>query len=125
MLKAVNTLGRKQLSSFIFPDTSGWIIGNLKIDGEWLGMEDKARSAFVIADGKPQIMKDLAYNGSVMLPALGVNCMLKGSTGNVLRRMSSFIHIILARRHEQIVLAVRYVLKMVRSLKSVKQGTCA
>ena len=36
------------------------------------------RSAFVIADGKPQIMKDLAYNGSVMLPALGVKLHVKG-----------------------------------------------
>lgn len=41
-------------------------------------MEDKARSAFVIADSKPQIMKDLAYNSDVISPALGiVNYILK------------------------------------------------
>lgn len=78
LLKAVNTLGAKAAVNASYFDTSGWIIGNLKIDGEWLGMEDKARSAFVIADGKPQIMKDLAYNGSVMLPALGVKLHVKG-----------------------------------------------
>lgn len=78
LLKAVNTLGAKAAVNASYFDTSGWIIGNLKIDGEWLGMEDKARSAFVIADGKPQIMKDLAYNGSVMLPALGVKLPVKG-----------------------------------------------
>ena len=70
--------GAKAAVNASYFDTSGWIIGNLKIDGEWLGMEDKARSAFVIADGKPQIMKDLAYNGSVMLPALGVKLHVKG-----------------------------------------------
>ena len=71
-------------------------------------------------------MKDLAYNGSVMLPALGVKLHVKGDqTGNVCGGCRHLYTLFLARRHEQIVLAVRYVLKMVRSLKSVKQGTCA
>ena len=42
LLKAVNTLGAKAAVNASYFDTSGWIIGNLKIDGEWLGMEDKA-----------------------------------------------------------------------------------
>ncbi|WP_455652721.1 phosphodiester glycosidase family protein [Phascolarctobacterium sp.] len=78
LLKAANALGAKAAVNASYFDTSGWIIGNLKIDGEWLGMEDKARSAFVIAGGKPQILKDLAYDGNVMLPSLGVKLPVKG-----------------------------------------------
>ena len=78
LLKAANALGAKAAVNDSYFDTSGWIIGNLKLDGEWLGMEDKARSAFVVAGKQPQIMKDLAYNGSVMLPTLGVKLPVKG-----------------------------------------------
>lgn len=78
LLKAANALGAKAAVNASYFDTSGWIIGNLKLDGEWLGMEDKVRSAFVIAGKQPQIMKDLAYNGSVMLPTLGVKLPVKG-----------------------------------------------
>ena len=78
LLKAANALGAKATVNASYFDTSGWIIGNLKLDGEWLGMEDKARSAFVVAGKQPQIMKDLAYNGSVMLPTLGVKLPVKG-----------------------------------------------
>lgn len=78
LLKAANALGAKAAVNASYFDTSGWIIGNLKLDGEWLGMEDKARSAFVVAGKQPQIMKDLAYNGSVMLPTLGVKLPVKG-----------------------------------------------
>ncbi len=78
LLKAANTLGAKAAVNASYFDASGWIIGNLKINGEWLGMEDKARSAFILVDKQPQIIKDLAYNGNLLLPKLGVKLPVKG-----------------------------------------------
>lgn len=78
LLKAAGAVGAKGAVNASYFDTSGWVIGNLKIKGEWLGMEEKPRSAFVIADKKPQVLKDLAYSGNVLLPALGVKLPVKG-----------------------------------------------
>lgn len=78
LLQAADTLGAKAAVNASYFDTSGWIIGNLKIDDEWLGMEEQPRSAFVIAAKRPQIIKDLAYTGNVLLPSLGTKLPVKG-----------------------------------------------
>lgn len=78
LLRATNVLKAKAAVNASYFDTSGWIIGNLKIDGEWLGMEDTPRSAFIIADKKPQIVKDLAYKGEVTFEKLGSSIRVKG-----------------------------------------------
>ena len=70
-------------------------------------------------------MKDLAYNGSVMLPALGVKLHVKGiNRERIAEDVVIYTHYFGPSTRTNS-LAVRYVLKMVRSLKSVKQGTCA
>lgn len=78
LLKAASALRAKAAVNASYFDTSGWIVGNLKVDGEWLGMEEKARSAFIIAGKQPQIIKDLAYSGNVLLPSLGIKLPVKG-----------------------------------------------
>ena len=99
LLKAVNTLGAKAAVNASYFDTSGWIIGNLKIDGEWLGMEDKARSAFVIA-GDTTDMVSKAENihktsavttaalGRLMTAASMMGVMLKGKDDSVTLRLN-------------------------------------
>lgn len=78
LLKASKAVGARAAVNASYFDTDGWIIGNLKLDGEWLGMEAQPRSAFVVADGKPMVLKDLAYQGRAFFPKLGTFIDVKG-----------------------------------------------
>lgn len=46
----------------------GWVIGNLKIDGEILGFEETMRSAFLVYPDRKSEMALLNYIGEVILP---------------------------------------------------------
>ncbi len=78
LLKASKAVGARAAVNASYFDTDGWIIGNLKLDGEWMGMESQPRSAFVVSGGKAQIMKDLAYQGRAFFPKLGTFIDVKG-----------------------------------------------
>lgn len=78
LLKASRAVGARAAVNASYFDTDGWIIGNLKLDGEWLGMESQPRSALVVADGKPMVMQDLAYQGRAFFPKLGTFIDVKG-----------------------------------------------
>ena len=78
LLKASKAVGARAAVNASYFDGDGWIIGNLKLDGEWLGMESQPRSAFVVAGGKPQVMQDLAYEGRAFFPKLGTFINIKG-----------------------------------------------
>ena len=66
---AVQT-GAKAVVNACYFDTDGWVIGNCKADGNWIGADgDYARSALVIdKDGHPSVQKGLQYKGTVALP---------------------------------------------------------
>lgn len=50
-------------------DSDIWVVGNLKIQGKWLGMEDTPRTGLVIPkNGIPSIQSGLAYSGKVTRP---------------------------------------------------------
>lgn len=50
-------------------DSDIWVVGNLKIQGKWLGMEDTPRTGLVIPKtGTPSIQPGLAYRGTVTRP---------------------------------------------------------
>lgn len=78
LLKASKAVGARAAVNASYFDGDGWIIGNLKLDGEWLGMESQPRSAFVVAGGEPVIMQDLAYQGRAFFPKLGTFLNIKG-----------------------------------------------
>lgn len=78
LLKASKAVGARAAVNASYFDGDGWIIGNLKLDGEWLGMESQPRSAFVVAGGEPMIMQDLAYQGRAFFPKLGTFLNIKG-----------------------------------------------
>lgn len=73
--------GAKAVVNASYFDQDIWVVGNLVIDGKWLGMEDTPRTALVIGkDDKVNILPDLAYTGSVQgagdsTPITGVNRM--------------------------------------------------
>ncbi|NCU38400.1 hypothetical protein EOL96_05075, partial [Candidatus Saccharibacteria bacterium] len=47
-------------------DKTKWIIGNLKIDDEWVSCDFTPRTALIIGrDGKPKIISELSYEGRV------------------------------------------------------------
>ena len=48
-------------------DTDGWVIGNVKKDGEFLAMDEQPRSGLIIKDGEPDIVKDIAYTGTLTI----------------------------------------------------------
>lgn len=78
LLKASKAVGARAAVNASYFDGDGWIVGNLKLDGEWLGMESQPRSAFVVAGGEPMIMQDLAYQGRAFFPKLGTFLNIKG-----------------------------------------------
>ena len=78
LLKASKAVGARAAVNASYFDGDGWIIGNLKLDGEWLGMESQPRSAFVVAGGEPMVMQDLAYEGRAFFPKLGTFINIKG-----------------------------------------------
>lgn len=78
LLKAAKAAGARAAVNASYFDSDGWIIGNLKLDGEWLGMESQPRSALVVAGGKPKVMQDLAYEGRAFFPKLGTFLDVKG-----------------------------------------------
>lgn len=47
-------------------DKTKWIIGNLKLDGQWVSADSVPRSALLLPEeGTPRILPDIAYAGSV------------------------------------------------------------
>ncbi len=78
LLKAAKAAGARAAVNASYFDSDGWIIGNLKFDGEWLGMDSQPRSALVVADGLPVVMQDLAYQGRAFFPKLGTFLDIKG-----------------------------------------------
>lgn len=49
-------------------DTDGWVIGNIKNHGNYMAADSQARSGYVDGSNGQQIVKDIAYSGSVKLP---------------------------------------------------------
>lgn len=49
-------------------DTDGWVIGNVKDHGDYMAADGQARSGYVDGSNGQQIVKDIAYSGSVKLP---------------------------------------------------------
>lgn len=48
--------------------SDGWVIGNLKIDGEVVGMESKVRTALLIHEDNKMEFMMTSYSGQVILP---------------------------------------------------------
>ena len=68
--RAAAKTGAKAVVNACYFDTDGWVIGNCKSGGEWLGADgDYARSALVIdQSGKAEVLTGLQYKGTVALP---------------------------------------------------------
>lgn len=49
-------------------DTDGWVIGNVKENGNFVAMDTTPRSGYTQAGGVQQIIKDIAYSGIAQLP---------------------------------------------------------
>lgn len=49
-------------------DTDGWVIGNVKDNGNFIAMDTQPRSAYAVKDGQQQILQDVAYTGTLRLP---------------------------------------------------------
>lgn len=49
-------------------DTDGWVIGNVKDKGNFVAMDSTPRSGYVSGGTAQQIVKDLAYTGTLVLP---------------------------------------------------------
>lgn len=49
-------------------DTDGWVIGNVKDKGNFVAMDSTPRSGYVASEDKQQIVRDLAYKGTLSLP---------------------------------------------------------
>lgn len=58
-------------------DTDGWVIGNVKNKGQFMAMDEQPRSGYVLKNGNPDIVQDIAYYGTVDLPN-GQHLVLKG-----------------------------------------------
>ncbi|MGM9569018.1 MAG: hypothetical protein ACI3XC_02940, partial [Phascolarctobacterium sp.] len=58
-------------------DTDGWVIGNVKNKGQLMAMDEQPRSGYVLKNGNPDIVQDIAYYGTVDLPN-GQHLVLKG-----------------------------------------------
>lgn len=49
-------------------DTDGWVIGNVKDKGNFVAMDSTPRSGYLSGGTAQQIVKDLAYTGTLALP---------------------------------------------------------
>ena len=58
-------------------DTDGWVIGNVKSKGQLMAVDEQPRSGYVLKNGDPDIVQDIAYYGTVDLPN-GQHLVLKG-----------------------------------------------
>lgn len=58
-------------------DTDGWVIGNVKSKGQIMAVDEQPRSGYVLKNGNPDIVQDIAYYGKVDLPN-GQHLALKG-----------------------------------------------
>ena len=57
--------------------TDGWVIGNVKKQGQLMAVDEQPRSGYVLNRGLPDIVQDIAYYGTVDLPN-GQHLVLKG-----------------------------------------------
>lgn len=57
--------------------SDGWVIGNLKIDNEMVGLESMTRTAFLVYPDQTMEFELLSYSGEVTLPN-GVSLPIKG-----------------------------------------------
>ena len=58
-------------------DTDGWVIGSIKNKGQMMAMDEQPRSGYVLKNGRPDIVQDIGYYGTVNLPN-GKQLVLKG-----------------------------------------------
>ena len=58
-------------------DTDGWVIGNVKHKGRMMAMDEQPRSGYILKNGNPDIVQDIAYYGTLDLPN-GQHLVLKG-----------------------------------------------
>lgn len=58
-------------------DTDGWVIGNVKKQGQLMAVDEQPRSGYLLNRGLPDIVQDIAYYGTVDLPN-GQHLVLKG-----------------------------------------------
>lgn len=49
-------------------DTDGWVIGNVKDGGNFVAIDATPRSGLIATNGRQEIIKDIAYNGTAKLP---------------------------------------------------------
>lgn len=49
-------------------DTDGWVIGNVKDKENFVAMDSTPRSGYVASESEQQIVRDLAYTGTLSLP---------------------------------------------------------
>lgn len=50
-------------------DTDGWVIGNVKDKGSFVAMDSTPRSGYVAQGDTQEIVKDIAYTGTLTLPS--------------------------------------------------------
>lgn len=63
---AASLAGARAAVNACYFDTDGWVIGNCKWDGTFLGIETTPRSALVVdQQGKASVQQDLSYRGHV------------------------------------------------------------
>ncbi|MFR9126590.1 MAG: phosphodiester glycosidase family protein [Acidaminococcus intestini] len=61
--------GAKALVNASYFDSDIWVVGNLKIRGKWLGMEETPRTGLVLEEkGKAAILPRLSFTGTVTRP---------------------------------------------------------
>ena len=61
--------GAKALVNASYFDSDIWVVGNLKIRGKWLGMEETPRTGLVLeGKGKAAILPRLSFTGTVTRP---------------------------------------------------------
>ena len=58
-------------------DTDGWVIGSIKKKGQMMAMDEQPRSGYMLKNGRPDIVQDIGYYGTVDLPN-GQHLVLKG-----------------------------------------------
>lgn len=58
-------------------DTDGWVIGNVKDKSDFIAMDSTPRSGYIAGDGEQQIVRDIAYTGTLKLPS-GTTLNIKG-----------------------------------------------
>ena len=77
LLAQSNKLGLLAAINSSYFDSDGWVIGVTKDKGKLISVEDSPHSAFVVRNGVPTVIKDVAYSGFLQLNN-GKQVLIKG-----------------------------------------------